>query len=262
MLVCLQEYLVDYYGVSFDGFVSMIDVSVLQDHAITASNSAAVAASATAAAVPTAGTTPASSPSSSNYWLTLLIAVREDLLSRVDAYLTQQLHWIQAQRSDPKKAAAAVCVSKLPNLLRQLLEMVGRQNLMCVNKVMVYLIQATYAWINALSAQNEKYTPMVRMHNYGLLDRALSELMQQTSATSGASLAPNSPTGSGASNMVNIDVLKQYADTAAQEFKQARTQYISWQMSSNFEALAAASRRIESCGSRIKQDELVLYIRK
>jgi hypothetical protein len=255
MLVCLQEYLVDYYGVSFDGFVSMIDVSVLQDHAITASNSAAVAASATAAAVPTAGTTPASSPSSSNYWLTLLIAVREDLLSRVDAYLTQQLHWIQAQRSDPKKAAAAVCVS-------QLLEMVGRQNLMCVNKVMVYLIQATYAWINALSAQNEKYTPMVRMHNYGLLDRALSELMQQTSATSGASLAPNSPTGSGASNMVNIDVLKQYADTAAQEFKQARTQYISWQMSSNFEALAAASRRIESFGSRIKQDELVLYIRK
>jgi hypothetical protein len=141
--------------------------------------------------------------------------------------------------------------------------------------VIVYLIQATFAWINALALTNEKYAPMVKLHNYGLLDKALTELYGSVSYLAGGAsstpftLAAGSGSSTAATALLTLnttttsaEILKNYADVASQEFRTARTQYSNWQIATSFEALAAASRRIESFGSRIKQDELALYIRK
>jgi hypothetical protein len=133
MLVCLQQYVADYFGISFDGFLPMIDVSVLHEPVTTSNPTNSILNSSTAStahgleAQMSTATTPSTTGSSNNYWLTVLLNIREDLLFRIDAFLSLQLQWILEQKSDPKRAGAANCVSKLPNIIRQLLEMTGKQ---------------------------------------------------------------------------------------------------------------------------------------
>ena len=64
---------------------------------------------------------------SSLYLITMLHELRSSLLSKLKAYMGDQVAWILAQKSDPKKAGVTVPVAKFPSFVRQVLEMTGGQ---------------------------------------------------------------------------------------------------------------------------------------
>jgi Exocyst complex component Sec3 len=64
---------------------------------------------------------------SSLYLITMLHELRFSLLSKLKLYIGDQVAWILAQKSDPKKAGVTVPVAKFPSFVRQVLEMTGGQ---------------------------------------------------------------------------------------------------------------------------------------
>ena len=64
---------------------------------------------------------------SSLYLITMLHELRTSLLSKLKSYMGDQVAWIAAQKSDPKKAGVTVPVAKFPSFVRQVLEMTGGQ---------------------------------------------------------------------------------------------------------------------------------------
>ena len=64
---------------------------------------------------------------SSLYLITMLHELRFSLLSKLKSYIGDQVAWILAQKSDPKKAGVTVPVAKFPSFVRQVLEMTGGQ---------------------------------------------------------------------------------------------------------------------------------------
>ena len=64
---------------------------------------------------------------SSLYLITMLHELRSSLLSKLKSYMGDQVAWILAQKSDPKKAGVTVPVAKFPSFVRQVLEMTGGQ---------------------------------------------------------------------------------------------------------------------------------------
>ena len=63
----------------------------------------------------------------SNYLVVLLNDLRISLLEKLKIFMADEVAWILAQKSDPKKAGVLVPVSKFPSLVRQVLEMSGGQ---------------------------------------------------------------------------------------------------------------------------------------
>ena len=105
-----------------------------------------------------------------------------------------------------------------------------------MTKLVVYLTRCMFDWINSASHQNEKYSTIFKMHNYGLLVNAFRTL--------------------------DGEHLTSFATTASEDFKLAMEQYIDWNVTNSFPALAAVAKRIEGAGSRVKQEELALYVRR
>ena len=64
---------------------------------------------------------------SSLYLVTMLHELRTSLLSKLKSYMGDQVAWIAAQKSDPKKAGVTIPVAKFPSFVRQVLEMTGGQ---------------------------------------------------------------------------------------------------------------------------------------
>ena len=63
----------------------------------------------------------------STYLVSMLFTLRKQLLHRLKTFMTEQMTWIQTQKSDPKKAGVALPVAKFPSFVRQVLEMTGGQ---------------------------------------------------------------------------------------------------------------------------------------
>ena len=63
----------------------------------------------------------------STYLVSMLFTLRKQLLRRLKTFMTEQMAWIQTQKSDPKKAGVALPVAKFPSFVRQVLEMTGGQ---------------------------------------------------------------------------------------------------------------------------------------
>ena len=61
------------------------------------------------------------------YLVVMLYELRTALLDRLKTYMGDQIAWILAQKSDPKKAGVLIPISKFPSLVRQVLEMTGGQ---------------------------------------------------------------------------------------------------------------------------------------
>lgn len=75
---------------------------------------------------------------SSLYLITMLHELRTSLLSKLKAYMGDQVAWIAAQKSDPKKAGVTVPVAKFPSFVRQVLEMTGGQ--VCLSDILLLCI--------------------------------------------------------------------------------------------------------------------------
>ena len=63
----------------------------------------------------------------STYLVVMLQELRVSLLAKLQIYIADQIAWILAQKSDPKKSGVLVPVAKFPSFVRQVLEMTGGQ---------------------------------------------------------------------------------------------------------------------------------------
>ena len=63
----------------------------------------------------------------STYLVVMLQELRVSLLAKLQVYIADQIAWILAQKSDPKKSGVLVPVAKFPSFVRQVLEMTGGQ---------------------------------------------------------------------------------------------------------------------------------------
>ena len=63
----------------------------------------------------------------STYLVVMLQELRVSLLAKLQIYIADQIAWILAQKSDPKKSGVLVPVAKFSSFVRQVLEMTGGQ---------------------------------------------------------------------------------------------------------------------------------------
>lgn len=123
---------------------------------------AGILTTTTAAPAPTSTSTTAIQPQntkteiakpdhSSLYLITMLHELRFSLLSKLKSYVGDQVAWILAQKSDPKKAGVTVPVAKFPSFVRQVLEMTGGQVYYSVYHTISYCCLHSYRYFLFLS---------------------------------------------------------------------------------------------------------------
>jgi hypothetical protein len=105
-----------------------------------------------------------------------------------------------------------------------------------VNRVIQHLCYCLFEWIFSLAAQNDKYSDVVKMHNFGFIERALHGM--------------------------SVDCLRKFLETAESERRQAEVRYVVWMINYSLPSVAALAKRIEGVGDRVRQDELELYVRR
>jgi hypothetical protein len=231
VLVVLQQFMADHLGVSFQAAAAeaVLSQSLLGTSAATA----AVTAAAVAAAV--APTKPLMDDYST-YLVCMLLALRRELLLRLKAYTAEQVAWIQAQKSDPKKAGVSVPVAKFPSFVRQVLEMTGGQIVDFAEELLYNLAKQLLQWIEGVAALNEKYADVVRVQNFGFFALAVGP--------------------------IGVPALEKFVNFAAQQRKDAEARYVLWMVSYSFPLLSALMARMDSVGARVREEELALYVRR
>ena len=121
ILVVLQQFMNDHLGI----LPSFLGVSTISDGLLNPPLMAQIS-------MATTSTTMTAKPVTvmedfSTYLVSMLFSLRKQLLQRLRTFMTEQMTWIQTQKSDPKKAGVALPVAKFPSFVRQVLEMTGGQ---------------------------------------------------------------------------------------------------------------------------------------
>ena len=91
-------------------------------------------------------------------------------------------------------------------------------------------------WIEGVAALNDKYADIVRVQNFGFFALAVGPL--------------------------GVPALEKFVTVAAQQRRDAEARYVLWMVSYSFPQLSALMARMDSVGTRVREDELALYVRR
>ena len=230
VLVVLQQFLADHLGVSFPAAAA--DAVLSLSLSLPPSNGLSAAPAVAAAVAPPKPLM----EDYSTYFVSVLLALRRDLLLHVKAYTAEQATWIQLQKSDPKKAGVSLPVAKFPSFVRQVLEMTGGLIVDFAEELLYNLAKQLLQWIEGVAALNDKYADVVRVQNFGFFALAVGP--------------------------IGVPALEKFVNFAAQQRKEAETRYVLWMVSYSFPQLSALMARMDSVGTRVREEELALYVRR
>jgi hypothetical protein len=93
-----------------------------------------------------------------------------------------------------------------------------------------------FVWLSSFALQNEKHAPIIKVTNFTFFVEALAPM--------------------------NIPQLRKYLTYATQQAADAETKYILWMVSYEFPSLSELANRMEGVGSRVREEELALYVRR
>ena len=91
-------------------------------------------------------------------------------------------------------------------------------------------------WIESIASLNEKYMDIVRVQNFGFFALAVGPM--------------------------GVPALEKFVNFAAQQRKDAEARYVLWMVSYSFPQLSALMARMDSVGTRVREEELALYVRR
>lgn len=172
----------------------------------------------------------------SPYLAVLIYSIRAALVKRLYVFLAEQLTWLSHQKAEPKKSHVLGPVARFPSLVLQVVEVMGGQQMECVNQVFFRLAKELFRWVTAVADSNEKYREVVKMHNFGFFEESVGPL--------------------------GIPFLQKFVTYASQQRSEAEAKYVQWMISYEFPELAALANRMEGVGARVKPEELALYVRR
>lgn len=172
----------------------------------------------------------------SPYLAVLMYNMRAALVQRLYVFLTDQLAWLAHQKADPKKSHVLGPVARFPSLVLQVVEVMGGQQMECINQVFFRLAKELFKWVTSVADSNDKYRDVVKMHNFGFFEETVGPL--------------------------GIPFLARFVTYAGQQRAEAETKYVQWMVSYEFPELAALASRMEGVGARVKPEELALYVRR
>jgi hypothetical protein len=91
-------------------------------------------------------------------------------------------------------------------------------------------------WIEGVAALNDKYADVVRVQNFGFFALAVGPL--------------------------GVPALEKFVTVAGQQRRDAEARYVLWMVSYSFPQLSALMARMDSVGTRVREEELALYVRR
>ena len=98
------------------------------------------------------------------------------------------------------------------------------------------LSKELFSWISNFANQNDKYSDVIKLQNFCFFEESLKH--------------------------VNISALSKFVKFAAQQREDAEAKYSLWMVSYEFPSLSNLAKRMEGVGSRVREEELALYIRR
>jgi len=172
----------------------------------------------------------------SPYLASIMFGIRALLVKRLNQFLTEQLAWVSSQKGDPKKAGVLGPVAKFPSLVLQFVEVMGGQQMDSINQLFYRLAKEIFHWLTAIADSNEKYKEIVKMHNYSFFEDTIGAM--------------------------NIPFLEKFVTYAGQQRREAESKYTQWMITYEFPELSSLATRMEGVGTRVKIEELALYVRR
>lgn len=173
----------------------------------------------------------------SSFCSKVLDELKASLLKRIEAFMGEQCNWIAHQKGDPKKANLLPIVSKFPSFLFQINELAGFHVFECIETLVYQVAKEVFNHIETVAASNDKYVDVVRVRNYTYLLKVI-------------------PTNS------NIKSLEKFIQFASKEVTDSHKKYIKWMLEYEFPALSDLMQRLDDIRSRVKDEELSVYIRR
>ena len=98
------------------------------------------------------------------------------------------------------------------------------------------LVQEVFDYIYRISSLNEKYSDTVKIRNFTFFVESMKQL--------------------------DLPFLDTYMTTASRERMECGESYVKWMVSYEFEHLADLVTRMDGVGSRVREEELGLYVRR
>ena len=93
-----------------------------------------------------------------------------------------------------------------------------------------------FQWISSVAALNDKYSDIVKVQNFGFFALSVGPLKQSS--------------------------LEKFVGYAGQQKKESEGKYVLWMVSYAFPALSMLAARMDGVGSRVREEELALYVRR
>ena len=93
-----------------------------------------------------------------------------------------------------------------------------------------------FQWVSAVAALNDKYSDIVKVQNFGFFALSVGPLKQSS--------------------------LEKFVGYAGQQKKESEGKYVLWMVSYAFPALSILAARMDGVGSRVREEELALYVRR
>ena len=98
------------------------------------------------------------------------------------------------------------------------------------------LSKELFSWISVFASQNDKYADVIKLQNFYYFEHSLKDLSTPS--------------------------ISKFAKFAAQQREEAEARYILWMVTYEFPSLSDLATRMEGVGSRVREEELALYIRR
>ena len=105
-----------------------------------------------------------------------------------------------------------------------------------VDQFLYKVAKELFSWINSIAAINEKYSDIVKVQNFGFFALSIGPL--------------------------RISSLEKFVTYATQQRKESENRYVLWMVSYTFPALSVLAARMDGVGSRVREEELALYVRR
>jgi len=176
----------------------------------------------------------------SPYFVQLLQQIKLKFTNRLELYMNEQIAWIGHQKADPKKPDVLPVVSKFCFLIYQFMEVGGRVivegHFELVEEMIQKLVKEVFDYIYKIASLNEKYSDVVKIHNFTFFVESMKQL--------------------------DLPFLDTYMTTASRERMESGEKYIKWMVAYEFANLADLVTRMEGVGSRVREEELGLYVRR
>lgn len=172
-----------------------------------------------------------------SYFNAILSDISDTLIKAIDSFLADQVAYIQHYRGDPKKAGVLPIVAKFPSFVLQLFEVTNTSRCReVVDRMIEKVVKEVLKAIEITATSNEKYTDVVRMHNYMYLDKSMKAL--------------------------DVECLQKYLALAGKGYTESESKYIQWMISYEFPSLIELSTRMDGIVNRVRDEELSLYIKR